>query len=186
MHSSSNPNQSHPHSVQWTQSNSANAMPDAKVEQVIIDSDQHLDTLLENPEPIVLTDHVLYAAMNALQQANPELSFKAFCREWFPSHAIQDVQSSLSEVLQSRLNNSSPHIQTGFAWLAIGIAVMSLPLSSNQHLLIYISSYVAIIFGTMKMIHGSMTKRRLLRMLQVLNQIEVIVVHTSKSLEAIN
>ena len=183
MHSSSNPNQSHPHSVQWTQSNSANAMPDAKVEPVTIDSDQHLDPLLENPEPIIFTDHVLYAAMNALQQANPEFSFQAFCREWFPAHAMQDVQSSLSEVLQTRLNNSSPHIQTGFAWLAIGIAVMSLPLSSNQHLLIYISSYVAIIFGTLKMIHGSMTKRRLQRMIQVLNQIEVIVVHTAQPLE---
>jgi hypothetical protein len=186
MHSSSNPKPIHTHHVQWTQSNSANAMLDAQVEPVTIDSDQQLDTLLVNPEPIVFTDHVLYAAMNALQQANAELSFQAFCREWFSTHSMQDVQSSLSEVLQTRLDNRSPHIQTGFAWLAIGIAVMSLPLSSNQHLLIYISSYVAIIFGTLKMIHGTMTKRRLQRMIQVLNQMEVLVVHTPQPLEVIH
>ncbi len=110
-------------------------------------------------------------------------TLESFSQEWFPNHSLMAVRSSLIDVLQNKLENISPSVQHGFAWLAVGIAVLNLPLSSNQHLLLYIMSYTVILWGGLKIIHGWMSKRRTQRLLHGLNQMLSQVVQIPEKLD---
>jgi hypothetical protein len=183
MESSSEKKQPLPINVQWTQSHSSSVAPSnpiSKTDSNPIEIELQSQT---DPGPITWTNHNLYFLLNALHQDMSLSTLESFSQEWFPNHSLMVVHSSLMDVLQHKLENSSPSVQHGFAWLAAGIAVLNLPLSSNQHLLLYILSYTVILWGGLKMIHGRMSKRRTQRLLHGLNQMSSHVVQSPEKLD---
>jgi hypothetical protein len=180
MESPSENKQILPQNIQWTQSHSNAALSSKFIAETDSEPEHPELQKTSDPGPVNWTDHNLYFLLNALQKEMSMSTLESFCQDWFPDHSSAAVRSSLIEVLQNKLDNSSPSIQHGFAWLAVGMAVLNLPLSSNQHLLLIILSYTAILWGGLKMIHGWMSKKRIQRLLHGLNQMPYAVVDAAR------
>jgi hypothetical protein len=83
--------------------------------------------------------------------------------------SANEIIKQIPEYISNRKNKMNQLILTGTLQLVSGIAINVLPLSREKYLAVIIISYCLIIFGTGRILHGYLNKRRFAKMIQANN-----------------
>jgi hypothetical protein len=159
----------------WTTNNTANVQssPNDSIENANDESMIEIPNEIQiyNDEPIIWQKHTLHALEEIILKIDTQNQMIEFMLQWFPDRKTAFVLSSLYAEIENRKTQTSQHLNNGFAWLAMGIAILSLPLNTDRHLAVQIIAYSLAAFGCLKMIHGWVNRKRNLIILKKLNQL---------------
>jgi hypothetical protein len=159
----------------WTMNNTANVnpYPGNKIENA--NNNPEIETTKEiqilNTEPIIWHKHMLHSFEETILKIETQRALIEFMQPWFPDRKPDFVLNSLISEVEQRKLQTSQYLNNGFAWLAMGIAILSLPLNTDRHLAVKIIAYSLAAFGCLKMIHGWVNRKRNRIILKKLNQL---------------
>jgi hypothetical protein len=108
-----------------------------------------------------LPPHIITYLFNALEKNNTKQEIlEGMAERGFEENETTSLISLIPEFVEPRIKKMKSILLSGFTLFISGIAINSLPLSSNQ-MAIVIIAYSLTAVGILRMFHGYFTKKRL-------------------------